>query len=74
MTHICPPLRPWLHQMVFRVWERNERSLGLTIIELLIVVMIMATLATLGVPLYANALDNVVRAVNGGFVGLSAEF
>ena len=36
----------------------NERSLGLTIIELLIVVMILATLATLGVPLYANALDN----------------
>jgi len=36
----------------------NERSLGLTIIELLIVVMIMATLATLGVPLYASALDN----------------
>jgi len=30
----------------------------LTIIELLIVVMIMATLATLGVPLYASALDN----------------
>jgi len=36
----------------------NERSLGLTIIELLIVIMILATLATLGVPLYANALDN----------------
>jgi general secretion pathway protein G len=46
-------------------WGRNERSLGLTIIELLIVVMIMATLATLGVPLYANALDNarITKAV-----------
>lgn len=43
----------------------NERSLGLTIIELLIVVMIMATLATLGVPLYASALDNarIAKAV-----------
>ena len=40
----------------------NERSLGLTIIELLIVVMIMATLATLGVPLYASALDNARTA------------
>ena len=40
------------------VLRPNERSLGLTIIELLIVVMIMATLATLGVPLYASALDN----------------
>jgi general secretion pathway protein G len=37
---------------------RNERSLGLTIVELLIVLLIMATLATLGLPLYANALDN----------------
>ncbi len=40
----------------------NERSLGLTIIELLIVVMIMGTLATLGIPLYANALDSARAA------------
>ena len=48
-----------------RFWGRNERSLGLTIIELLIVVMIMATLASLGVPLYANTLNNarVTKAV-----------
>jgi len=52
--------------MVFpHLWGRNERSLGLTVIELMIVLMIMATLASLGVPLYANALDNarVAKAV-----------
>ena len=48
-----------------RFWGRNERSLGLTIIELLIVVMIMATLSSLGVPLYANTLNNarVAKAI-----------
>ncbi|MGH7381890.1 MAG: prepilin-type cleavage/methylation domain-containing protein [Candidatus Methylomirabilales bacterium] len=46
-------------------WGRNERSLGLTIIELLIVMMIMATLASLGAPLYANTLNNarITKAV-----------
>jgi general secretion pathway protein G len=48
-----------------RVWGKDERSLGLTIIELLIVVMIMATLASLGAPLYANTLNNarITKAV-----------
>ncbi len=40
-----------------RFWRQNERSLGLTIIELVIVVMIMATLASLGAPLYADTLN-----------------
>jgi len=40
-----------------RFGGQNERSLGLTIIELMIVVMIMATLASLGAPLYANTLN-----------------
>ena len=53
------PLRIGIRQRgLLCLLRPNERSLGLTIIELLIVVMIMATLATLGVPLYANALDN----------------
>jgi len=46
------------HRGLLCLLRPNERSLGLTIIELLIVVMIMTTLATLGVPLYASALDN----------------
>jgi general secretion pathway protein G len=48
-----------------RVWGRDERSLGLTIIELLIVLMILATLASLGAPLYANTLNNarITKAV-----------
>ena len=53
------PLRLGIrHRGLLCLLRPNERSLGLTIIELLIVVMIMATLATLGVPLYASALDN----------------
>jgi len=53
------PLRLGIrHRGLLCLLRPNERSLGLTIIELLIVVMIMATLATLGIPLYANALDN----------------
>jgi len=40
-----------------RLGGQNERSLGLTIIELVIVVMIMATLASLGAPLYADTLN-----------------
>jgi general secretion pathway protein G len=50
------------HRGLLCLLRPHERSLGLTIIELLIVVMIMATLATLGVPLYANALDNARTA------------
>jgi general secretion pathway protein G len=48
-----------------RLWGRNQRSVGLTIIELMIVLMIMSTLASFGVPLYASALDNarVTKAV-----------
>ena len=56
----------WIQQMILpHFWGRNERSLGLTIIELLIVVMIMGTLASLGVPLYANTLNNarITKAV-----------
>jgi len=53
------PLRLGIrHRGLLCLLRPNERSLGLTIIELLIVIMILATLATLGVPLYANALDN----------------
>ena len=46
------------HRGLLCLLRPDERSLGLTIIELLIAVMIMATLATLGIPLYASALDN----------------
>jgi general secretion pathway protein G len=48
-----------------RFWRQDEHSLGLTVIELLIVVMILATLASLGAPLYANTLNNarITKAV-----------
>jgi len=61
-----PSSSSWFQQRVQpRLWGRTERTLGLTIIELLIAVMIMATLATLGIPLYANALNNarIAKAV-----------
>jgi len=41
-----------------RFWGRNKRPLGLTTIELLIAMMIMATLASLGASLYPNTLNN----------------
>jgi general secretion pathway protein G len=41
-------------------WAGNDRSLGLTTIELLIAIVIMATLASLGVSLYPNTL-NIAR-------------
>jgi general secretion pathway protein G len=66
MIQAGAPPPPGIHRMILpRFWGRNERSLGLTIIELLIVTMIMATLASLGVPLYANTLNNarITKAV-----------
>ena len=58
MKQACAPSLPGIHRMTrSRLWGQNERSLGLTIIELVIVVMIMATLASLGAPLYADTLN-----------------
>jgi len=58
MKQACAPSLPGIHRMIrSRFGGQNERSLGLTIIELMIVVMIMATLASLGAPLYANTLN-----------------
>ncbi len=58
MKQACTPSLPGIHRMTrSRFGGQNERSLGLTIIELVIVVMIMATLASLGAPLYANTLN-----------------
>jgi len=59
MTHAGAPPGSRIRQAAHScLWRWNERSVGLTIIELLIVVMIMATLASFAVPLYANALVN----------------
>jgi len=58
MKQACAPSLPGIHRMIrSRFGGQNERSLGLTIIELMIVVMIMATLASLGAPLYADTLN-----------------
>ena len=58
MKQACTPSLPGIHRMTrSRFGGQNERSLGLTIIELVIVVMIMATLASLGAPLYADTLN-----------------
>ena len=63
MIEPSSPLRLGIrHRGLLCLLRLNGRSLGLTIVELLIVVMILATLATLGVPLYANALDNARAA------------
>lgn len=59
MTHAGAPTSCRIRQAAHSCfWRWNERSVGLTVIELLIVVMIMATLASFAVPLYASALVN----------------